>query len=95
MTKDITALKDRITDALNAYADTAATQARRGYGDARSNVDTMVSDMSSRGSAAWDAAQDTAHSIEESLEDAIQQRPLVTIAVALGLGILIGAIWRR
>ena len=42
-----------------------------------------------------DAAQDAAHSIEETLEDVVQQRPLATVALALGLGFLIGATWRR
>ena len=42
-----------------------------------------------------DAAQDAASSIEETLEDVITQRPLATVALALGLGFLIGATWRR
>jgi ElaB/YqjD/DUF883 family membrane-anchored ribosome-binding protein len=41
------------------------------------------------------AAQDAAYSIEETLEDAITQRPLATVGLALGLGFLIGAVWRR
>ena len=48
-----------------------------------------------RGAAAMDAAQDAAYSIEESLEDVITQRPLATVGLALGLGFLIGAVWRR
>jgi ElaB/YqjD/DUF883 family membrane-anchored ribosome-binding protein len=92
---DISALTDQITDALNAFAGTATKQARRGYNQARANVDTAVDDMSERGSAMMDAAHDAAHSIEETLEDAITQRPLATVGVALGLGFLIGAAWRR
>jgi ElaB/YqjD/DUF883 family membrane-anchored ribosome-binding protein len=92
---DIAALTDQITDALNAFAGTATKQARRGYNQARANVDTAVDDMSERGSAMMDAAHDAAHSIEETLEDAITQRPLATVGVALGLGFLIGATWRR
>jgi hypothetical protein len=34
-------------------------------------------------------------SIEESLEEAIAQRPLATVGLALGIGFLIGATWRR
>ena len=45
--------------------------------------------------ATMDAAQDAAYSIEESLEDVITQRPLATVGLALGLGFLIGAAWRR
>jgi ElaB/YqjD/DUF883 family membrane-anchored ribosome-binding protein len=92
---DISALTDQITDVLNSFAGTATKQARRGYKEARANVDTAVDDMSERGSAMMGAAQDAAHSIEESLEDVITQRPLATVGIALGLGFLIGATWRR
>ena len=92
---DIAALADQITDALNAFAGSAGKQARRGYGQARANAESTMDDMSERGSAMMGAAQDAAYSIEESLEDVITQRPLATVGLALGLGFLMGAIWRR
>jgi ElaB/YqjD/DUF883 family membrane-anchored ribosome-binding protein len=92
---DIAALTDQITDALNSFAGTAQKQARRGYKQARANVDTAVDDLSERGGAMMDAAQDAASTIEETLEDVITQRPLATVGLALGLGFLIGATWRR
>jgi ElaB/YqjD/DUF883 family membrane-anchored ribosome-binding protein len=92
---DISALTDQITDVLNSFAGTAKKQARRGYKQARANVDAAVDDMSERGGAMMDAAQDAAHSIEETLEDVIVQRPLATVGLAIGLGFLIGATWRR
>jgi len=92
---DIAALTDQITDALNTFAGSAKKQARRGYKDARANVDGMMSDASERGGAMMDAAQDAAYSIEESLEDVITQRPLATVGLAIGLGFLIGVTWRR
>ena len=33
--------------------------------------------------------------VQETLEDAITQRPLATVALALGVGFLIGVTWRR
>jgi len=54
-----------------------------------------MDDMSERGSDMMGAAQDAASSIEESLEDVITQRPLATVGLALGLGFLIGVVWRR
>jgi ElaB/YqjD/DUF883 family membrane-anchored ribosome-binding protein len=92
---DISALTDQITDVLNSFAGTAKKQARRGYKEARANVDSAVDDMSERGGAMMDAAQDAAYSIEESLEDVITERPLATVGLALGVGFLIGAMWRR
>jgi ElaB/YqjD/DUF883 family membrane-anchored ribosome-binding protein len=92
---DISALTDQITDALNSFAGTAQKQARRGYKQARANVDTAVDDMTERGSAMMDAAHDAAGSIGETLEEAITERPLATVGLALGLGFLIGVTWRR
>ena len=92
---DIAALTDQITDALNTFANSAGKQARRGYKQARDNMDTTLDDFSERGSAMMDAAQDAYGSIEETLEDAITQRPLATVGVALGIGFLIGFAWRR
>jgi ElaB/YqjD/DUF883 family membrane-anchored ribosome-binding protein len=92
---DIAALTDQITDALNAFAGQAGKQARRGYRQARANMDSTLDDVSERGGAMMDAAQDAASSIEESLEDVIAQRPLATVGLALGLGFLIGMTWRR
>ena len=92
---DIAALTDQITDALNNFAGTAGKQARRGYKQARANAEAAVDDMSERGSAMMDSAYDAASSLEESLEDTITQRPLATVGIALGIGFLIGAAWRR
>jgi ElaB/YqjD/DUF883 family membrane-anchored ribosome-binding protein len=92
---DISALTDQITDAINSFAGTAQKQARRGYKQARANVDSAVDDMSERGSAMMDAAHDAAGSIGETLEEAITERPLATVGLALGLGFLIGVTWRR
>ena len=92
---DIAALTDQITDAINTFAGKAQKQARRGYKQARENVDSALDDASERGSAMLGAAQDAAVTIEETLEDVITQRPLATVGLALGLGFLIGVTWRR
>ena len=92
---DISALADQITDALNTFAGTARKQARRGYKNARANVDSVVDDLSERSSAMMGAAQDAAASVEETLENVITERPLATVGLALGLGFLIGVTWRR
>ena len=92
---DIAALTEQITDAINTFAGRAGKQARRGYNQARDNVDSALDDASERGSAMLGAAQDAAVTIEETLEDVITQRPLATVGLALGLGFLIGVTWRR
>lgn len=92
---DISALAEQLSDAINSVTGTAKRRARRGYRQARANVDDVLSEASERGHAVADAAQEAAVSIGETLEDAVRERPLATVAVALGLGFLIGVTWRR
>lgn len=92
---DISALADQISDVIEAFKGDARKQAKRSYKQARSNVESMMSDVSNRGSEALDAAQDYAGTLEKSLEDAITQRPLAAVGLAVELGFLIGVTWRR
>jgi len=92
---DITHLAQRIADAVNALAGLAQRRAKRRYKNARASVDSALSDASERASGATGAAQSAAASLSETLEEMIEERPLATIALALGLGFLIGAAWRR
>lgn len=92
---DISTLTEQITDALNAFSGETGKQARRGYRQARENVDAALSDVHDRGNAAMEAAQEAASSIEETLGEAIQERPIAAVGLALGLGFLIGVTWRR
>lgn len=100
--KEMTAMKnaignlsDQIADAATDIGTVAQNQARRGLKNARSHVNSMVSDASDRVGAVATAAQTQASSIGDTLGDIIEERPLSTVALALGLGFLIGVTWRR
>ena len=92
---DISSLTDQVSDALDALTGTARKRARLEYKQARANVDSVLSDVSERSNAAINAAQSAVTTIEDTLEEAIQQRPLATVGLAIGLGFLIGVTWRR
>ena len=100
--KDLTAVKtdmahlsQQISDAMNALGAVAQGQARRGLRNARANVDSVMSDASDRAGEVANAAQDAVSSVGDTLADVIQERPVATLALALGLGFLIGVTWRR
>ena len=96
---EIARLSDQIADAVNALGVIAQSETRRGFRRARANVNALASDASDRaGSAAGAvsiAAQDAANSIGDTLSGAIEERPVASIALAMGLGFLIGVTWRR
>jgi ElaB/YqjD/DUF883 family membrane-anchored ribosome-binding protein len=88
-------LSDQISDAASDIGAVAQDQARRGMKHARANMGSMVNDASERLGVVANRAQSQASSLGDSLEDAVQERPLSTLALALGLGFLAGVIWRR
>jgi ElaB/YqjD/DUF883 family membrane-anchored ribosome-binding protein len=88
-------LSDQISDAASDIGSVAQEQARRGMKHARANMGSMVNDASDRLGVVANRAQSQASSLGDSLEDAVQERPLSTLALALGLGFLAGVIWRR
>jgi ElaB/YqjD/DUF883 family membrane-anchored ribosome-binding protein len=92
---DIASLSQQVADAVNALAEMAQSQAKQGLKNARANVDAVVTDASGRVGAVAGAAQQAATSIGDTLEEAVQERPLASVAIALGLGFLIGVTWRR
>jgi ElaB/YqjD/DUF883 family membrane-anchored ribosome-binding protein len=88
-------LSDQISDAASDIGSAAQEQARRGLKHARANMGSMVNDASDRLGVVANRAQSQASTLGDSLEDAVQERPLATLALALGLGFLAGVIWRR
>lgn len=93
--KDIAYLSQQIAEAANSLAVLAQSQTARGVKNARANADSIVSNASDRVGAVAVAAQDAAASMRDMLEETIQERPLATVAIALGFGFLIGVTWRR
>jgi ElaB/YqjD/DUF883 family membrane-anchored ribosome-binding protein len=92
---DIAHLSQQIAEAVNALGAAAQSQTRRGLRRARSNVDSVMSDASDKAGVVASAAQDAAASVGDTLAEVIQERPLATVAMALGIGFLIGVTWRR
>jgi ElaB/YqjD/DUF883 family membrane-anchored ribosome-binding protein len=92
---DISKLAGEIANTVNDLAGVVSHQTRRKYNQARSSVDTLVTDVAKQGQGAVDTAHDTVASLEETLEDIVRERPLATIGLTFGLGFLIGATWRR
>ena len=62
---------------------------------ARSNVEGVVSDVSAKGQEAVDAVQEAGDRMADAIDESLRTRPYTTLAVALGIGFLFGAMWRR
>jgi ElaB/YqjD/DUF883 family membrane-anchored ribosome-binding protein len=95
MKNAIGGLSDQIADAASDIGAVAQEQTKRGLRQARANMGSIAADASDRLGVVAGAAQTQAYSLADTLEDAVRERPLSTVAFALGLGFLIGAVWRR
>ncbi len=85
---DITKLTDQVATLLSTTGGAAFRRAKR-------TADGLIADASGKGQEAVDAVKDVTTTIGDAVEDAVYKRPVTTLAMAAGIGFLIGAIWRR
>jgi ElaB/YqjD/DUF883 family membrane-anchored ribosome-binding protein len=88
-------LKDDVSKLTQQVANLVSTTGGAAYRRARQNLDGVISDASGKGQEAVDAVKDVTTTIGDAVEDAVYKRPVTTLAMAAGIGFLIGAIWRR
>jgi len=86
--EDAKRASDNVQADIDALRDDVAKLARR-FSDL----------LSSKGSSALQQAKsgidDTGEELTDALNDAVKTRPLTTLAMAAGLGFVLGAVWRR
>jgi ElaB/YqjD/DUF883 family membrane-anchored ribosome-binding protein len=102
MKKQIASLAASIEDTAREGGTTATTIAdsgRRLLSQASSLVDDLAhrarDSVSETAHVAYDRAKSAAHNTEEMLEETIRERPLTSVAIALGVGALLALMLRR
>jgi ElaB/YqjD/DUF883 family membrane-anchored ribosome-binding protein len=92
-------LPDQVADAARDIGAAAQDQAEQGLKYTRryagASGDSVVAGASDLARAAAKAAQRQVSPLGDTLDDTIRERPLSTIALALGLGFLLGLTLRR
>jgi ElaB/YqjD/DUF883 family membrane-anchored ribosome-binding protein len=101
-TSEIAKLKDdvaQLAQQLGTVADTATEgaldQIRAQVQRVRSSIDDVLGQAGDRSHEAADAMRDVTESLTEAIEETVHRRPLTTLGVALGIGFIAGAAWRR
>lgn len=93
--REVEGLKGDITKLTEQVGNLLATSGGAAYRRAKRTADGLISDASDKGQEAMDAVKDVTTTIGDAVEDAVYKRPVTTLAMAAGIGFLIGAIWRR
>ena len=86
--KDVQKLADQLA---GIFANTGNAVWNR----ARSNVEGVVSDVSAKGQEAVDAVREVGDNMADAIDESLKKRPYTTLALAVGIGFLFGAMWRR
>ena len=92
---DLQALRDDVTRLASQIADIFTAKGTAAWARAKSNVEDVVSDVSAKGQEAVDAVQEVGDKVIDTIDESLRTRPYTTLAVALGIGFLFGAMWRR
>lgn len=58
-------------------------------------MDEAFADAEGRGRDAVDAVREVGDNMRDAIDTSLQERPYTTLALALGIGFLFGASWRR
>jgi ElaB/YqjD/DUF883 family membrane-anchored ribosome-binding protein len=93
--KDLQMLRDDFGRLAQQIADIVANRGNAAWQRARSGVDGVMSDAQEKGQEAVDAMSEVSDKLIEAVDDSIKNRPYTTLAMAVGLGFLFGAILRR
>jgi ElaB/YqjD/DUF883 family membrane-anchored ribosome-binding protein len=89
---DVTRLASQLSDALASSGGEALGGMRDRFRRVRDNVGDAVYEAGER---SRDAVSEFADTVGGTIEENVRSRPLSTVALALGLGFLFGALWRR
>jgi ElaB/YqjD/DUF883 family membrane-anchored ribosome-binding protein len=92
---DLAALRDDVSRLANQLADILSTRGNAVWRKARSTAEGALSDAQDKGREAVGAVRDVGDNVVDAIDESLKTRPYTTLALAIGLGFLFGATWRR
>ena len=95
MQTDLQTLRDDFSRLAQQVADIVSDRGTAAWQRARSGMDGVLSDAHGKSREAVDAMREVSDKFVEAVDESIKNRPYMTLAMAVGMGFLFGAIWRR
>lgn len=93
--EDFSTLQDDVVKLTQQVAQLLAANGNVAWRRAKKNIDGVVAGVEEKGAEAADAVRQVAETMTDALDDSIARRPYTTLALAVGLGFVAGAAWRR
>jgi ElaB/YqjD/DUF883 family membrane-anchored ribosome-binding protein len=92
---DLEALQRDVARLTQQLADIVSTRGNAAWQRAKSNLDGVISEAEEKGRDAVDAVREVGDNMVDAIDESLKKRPYTTLALAIGLGFLFGATWRR
>ena len=92
---DVQSLRNDVARLANQISDIFSSRGNAAWSRAKSNVEGVVSDVSAKGQEAVDAVREVGDNMVDAIDESLKNRPYTTLALAVGIGFLFGATWRR
>jgi ElaB/YqjD/DUF883 family membrane-anchored ribosome-binding protein len=92
---DLSALRDDVARLTLQIGNIVAAKSNQAWRRARSNVEDVLSDAQDKGKEAAEAVRDVGDNMVDAIDESLKRRPYTTLALAVGIGFLFGATWRR
>jgi ElaB/YqjD/DUF883 family membrane-anchored ribosome-binding protein len=92
---DLAALRDDVARLTQQIANIVAARGRVTWRKAKSNVEGVIGEAQDKSMEAVDAVREVGDNMIDALDESLKKRPYTTLALALGIGFLFGATWRR
>jgi ElaB/YqjD/DUF883 family membrane-anchored ribosome-binding protein len=93
--EDLEALRADVSRIAQQLSGILGSRGNAVWRKARSNVEGVMSDVQDKGMEAVDAVRDVGDNMMDAIDESLKKRPYTTLALALTLGFVFGATWRR
>ncbi len=92
---DVEALRGDVARLGEQIADIFASKGNAAWSRAKTNVEGVMSDVTAKGQEAVDAVREVGDNMVDAIDESLKKRPYTTLALAVAIGFLFGATWRR
>jgi ElaB/YqjD/DUF883 family membrane-anchored ribosome-binding protein len=95
MQADLEALRGDVTRLTSQIGDIFASKGTAVWERAKTSVGSAMADAQGKGQEAVDAVREVGDNVVDAIDESLKRRPYTTLALAVGVGFLFGATWRR
>ena len=92
---DLAALREDVSRVTSQIGDILSARGSAAWSKAKANVGGVVTDVQDKGMEAVGAVREVGDNMVDAIDASLKRRPYTTLALAVGVGFLFGATWRR